>query len=155
MLLWGLMIAILLFLILSPMARLVISSFQEAETGRLTLANYQEAYSSARHLRALWHSLQLGLGVAFIACLFGVPIAWAISRTDMPAKGLVRLLVLGAFITPPYLAAIGWILLGGSDQLGVRGCVGRHKRGAAPGAESFTAAAPLLVSVLARQGRNA
>jgi iron(III) transport system permease protein len=61
------------------------------------------------------NSLQLGVGVAVLACLFGVPLAWAISRTDMPAKGLIRLLVLGAFITPPYLAAVGWILLAGPN----------------------------------------
>ena len=115
MLLWGVMIAILVFLVLSPMARLVISSFQEADTGRLTLTNYREAYSTARHIQALWNSIQLGVGVACIACIFGVPLAWAISRTDMPAKGLIRLLVLGAFITPPYLAAIGWILLAGPN----------------------------------------
>ena len=41
--------------------------------------------------------------------------AWAVSRTDMPGKGLVRLLVVGAFITPPYLGAIGWILLAGPN----------------------------------------
>ena len=41
--------------------------------------------------------------------------AWAISRTDMPAKGLVRMLVLGAFIMPPYLGAVGWILLAGPN----------------------------------------
>ena len=50
-----------------------------------------------------------------LACLFGVPLAWAISRTDMPAKGFVRLMVFGAFIIPPYLGAIGWILLAGPN----------------------------------------
>jgi iron(III) transport system permease protein len=115
MLLWITMIAILVFLVASPLVRLVVSSFQEADTGRLTLANYYEAYSSARHIQALMNSLQLGVGVAVLACLFGVPLAWAISRTDMPAKGLIRLLVLGAFITPPYLAAVGWILLAGPN----------------------------------------
>lgn len=115
MLLWLAMIAILVFLIASPLARLIISSFQEAETGRLTLTNYREAYGSARHIQALMHSMQLGVGVAVLACLFGVPLAWAISRTDMPAKGLIRLMVFGAFITPPYLAAIGWILLAGPN----------------------------------------
>jgi iron(III) transport system permease protein len=33
----------------------------------------------------------------------------------MPAKGFVRLMVFGAFITPPYLGAIGWILLAGPN----------------------------------------
>lgn len=115
MIVWIAMIAILVFLVASPLVRLVISSFQEGETGRLTLANYRLAYGSLRHLQALANSLELGVGVAILAGLFGVPIAWAVSRSDMPAKGLVRLMVLGAFITPPYLAAIGWILLAGPN----------------------------------------
>src|SRR5690349_10414679 len=115
MILWVAMIAILIFLIASPMVRLVISSFQEPETGRLTLHNYVEAYGRARHLQALWNTLVFGAGVAVLACLFGVPLAWAISRTDMPAKAFVRLMAFGAFIIPPYLGAIGWILLAGPN----------------------------------------
>src|SRR6202521_1745228 len=107
------LIAVLVFLVASPLARLLISSFQEPEGGRFTLANYAQAYGNLRHLQALLNSLELGGGVALLAGLFGVPIAWAISRTDMPAKGFVRLMVFGAFITPPYLGAIGWILLAG------------------------------------------
>jgi iron(III) transport system permease protein len=44
-----------------------------------------------------------------------VPMAWAVSRTDMPGKGLIRALTLGAFITPPYLGALAWILLAGPN----------------------------------------
>ena len=115
MVLWGLLIAILIFLVASPLVRLLLSSFQEAETGRFTLANFVDAYGNLRHLQALWNSLELGIGVALLAGLFGVPIAWAISRTDMPAKRFVRVMVLGAFIMPPYLAAISWILLAGPN----------------------------------------
>ena len=50
-----------------------------------------------------------------LSTVLAVPIAWSVSRTDMPAKGLVRALILGAFITPPYLGAIGWILLAGPN----------------------------------------
>src|SRR5436853_2730554 len=115
MILWLVMIAILVFLIASPMVRLVVSSFQDPETGRLTLHNYVEAYGRARHLQALWNTLVFGAGVAVLACLFGVPLAWPSSRTDMPAKGFIRLMVFGAFIIPPYLGAIGWILLAGPN----------------------------------------
>jgi iron(III) transport system permease protein len=108
--------AVLFFLVASPLLRLLFSSLQELETGRLTLANYAAAYGNARQLQALWHSIQLGAGVASLCCLLGVPIAWAISRTDMPAKGFVRLMVFGAFVTPPYLGAIGWILLAGPNS---------------------------------------
>ncbi len=116
MLLWLLMIAVLIFLVASPTVRLLVSSFQEPDSGRLTLANYRDAYLNMRHLAALGNSLVLGAGVAVMAGLFGVPIAWAISRTDMPLKGFVRTMVFGAFITPPYLGAIGWILLAGPNS---------------------------------------
>ncbi len=116
MVLWLALIALLVFLVASPMVRLVASSFQEAETGRFTLANYAEAYGRLRHLQSLVNSLHLGVGVAILAAIFAIPMAWAVSRTDMPGKGFIRLMVFAAFITPPYLAAIGWILLAGPNS---------------------------------------
>ena len=55
-------------------------------------------------------------GSPSLCLIFAVPIAWAVSRTDMPCKGAIRLLILGAFVTPPYLGAIGWILLAGPNS---------------------------------------
>jgi iron(III) transport system permease protein len=116
LLLWLALIAVLVFLVLNPLLRLIASSFQEADTGALTLANYLAAYGNVRHLQSLANSLELGGGVALLATMFGVPLAWAISRTDMPAKGFVRLMAFAAFITPPYLGAVGWILLAGPNS---------------------------------------
>ncbi len=42
--------------------------------------------------------------------------AWALSRTDMPFKGLIWISILGTFIIPPYLGAVGWILLAGPER---------------------------------------
>ena len=53
--------------------------------------------------------------MAVLGVLFGVPMAWAVSRTDMPAKGLVWAAILGTFIMPSYLGAVGWILLAGPN----------------------------------------
>ena len=114
-LVWALLIAALVFLVASPMVRLVAASFQDPQTGAFTVANYFEAYGRWRHIEAIVNSIELGTGVALLAGAFGIPIAWAVSRTDMPAKGVVRLLVFGAFIIPPYLGAIGWILLAGPN----------------------------------------
>jgi iron(III) transport system permease protein len=116
MLLWLVLIALLVFLVANPMIRLVLASFQASESGAPTLANYVIAYGNLRSLSALFNSLLYGVAVTLLAILFAVPIAWAVSRTDMPAKGVVRALVLGAFITPSYLGAIGWILLAGPNS---------------------------------------
>jgi iron(III) transport system permease protein len=113
--LWLLLIAVLLFLVATPLVILVRQSFAVPDGAGWTLANYVGAFSDRLQLRALGNSLLLGAGVALTAAVFAVPMAWATARTDMPGKSLVRLLVLGAFATPPYLGAIGWILLAGPN----------------------------------------
>src|SRR3569623_3020460 len=114
-LIWILAAAALLFLVATPLVRLLMSSLQSTDTGAFTLDNYVSAYGRIRNLEALGNSLLYSLEVTVLSALLAVPIAWGVSRTDMPCKSLVRALILGAFITPPYLGAIGWILLAGPN----------------------------------------
>lgn len=107
--------SILLFLVVAPMVRLLVSSFQSTDTGAFTLENYVTAYGNPRRLIGLGNSLLYGAAVVLVSIGFAVPLAWAVARTDMPGKGVVRATVLGAFITPSYLGAIGWILLAGPN----------------------------------------
>jgi len=112
---WVLLIGVLLVLVVNPLARLLWASFEHGATGAFTLENYAAAYGRWRYLEALWNSLVLGLAVAVLGTVFGVPMAWAVSRTDMPAKGLVWAAILGTFIVPSYLGAVAWILLAGPN----------------------------------------
>ena len=112
---WLLAIAILLFLVVNPFYLLLLVSFEDGETGAFTFANYLTAYGRSRYIDALLNSLTLGVSAALLCVVFGVPMAWALSRTDMPAKGLVWVSILGTFIIPPYLGAVGWILLAGPN----------------------------------------
>jgi iron(III) transport system permease protein len=114
--LWIVLAAALVLLVVNPLFRLVQTSLQDTDTGAFTWMNYVTAYSRPRYIGAMLNSLRLGAGVTVLCLLFAVPIAWAVSRTDMPAKGLIRFLVLGAFVTPPYLGAIAWILLAGPNS---------------------------------------
>jgi iron(III) transport system permease protein len=111
---WLLAIVVLLFLVVNPLLRLFVVSFQDSN-GAFTLANYAAAYGRSRHLEALLNSLILGLSAGVLCLLFGVPMAWALSRTDMPGKTLIWIAILGTFIIPPYLGAVGWILLAGPN----------------------------------------
>jgi iron(III) transport system permease protein len=114
-LLWPLLALILVALVANPLAQLVMISFEAPESDGWTIGNYADAFGKARYARAIVNSLLLGISVAAVALAFGVPIAWALSRTDMPAKGLVRTLVLATFATPPFLGAMSWILLAGPN----------------------------------------
>src|SRR3984957_9182238 len=116
LLLWIVLAAALIFLVVNPLFRLVQLSLQDTDTGAFTLMNYVAAYGRSRYLVAMWNSLQLGFWVTVLCLLFAVPLAWAVSRTDMPCKGAIRILVLAAFVTPPYLGSIAWILLAGPNS---------------------------------------
>jgi iron(III) transport system permease protein len=113
--LWIAIIAVLLFLVVSPFVYLVVTSFSAERTGDFTFANYTTAYGRARYVDALMNSLKLGGAAALLAGVFAVPLAWAVARTDMPGRGVTRMLVLATFITPPYTGAVAWILLAGPN----------------------------------------
>ncbi|MCI0752350.1 ABC transporter permease [Teichococcus vastitatis] len=114
--LWILLVAALLFLVAVPIGKLLVVSFEQRGTGAFTLSNYVTAYGRARYLEALGNSLMLGALSSLLSVVFAVPLAWAVSRTDMPGKGLTWAMVMGAFIMPPYLGAVGWILLAGPNS---------------------------------------
>jgi iron(III) transport system permease protein len=113
-LIWLLFVLLLLVLVVIPLGRLFLVSFQDAD-GAFTLANYLTAFGRWRYVEALINSLVVGLAVGALGVLFGVPMAWAVSRTDMPGKGLVWAAILGTFIVPNYLGAVAWILLAGPN----------------------------------------
>ena len=112
---WLLAIVVLLFLVVNPLFRLLLVSLQQPDSGAFTFANYLAAYGRSRYVDALGNSLVLGVSAASLCVVFGVPMAWALSRTDMPAKGLIWVSILGTFVIPPYLGAVGWILLAGPN----------------------------------------
>ena len=115
--LWVVLAAALIFLVVNPLFRLVQTSLQDADTGDFTLYELRHRLRpAALHHRDAEFAAARRRASPRLCLLFAVPDRLGVSRTDMPGKGIVRLLVLGAFITPPYLGAIGWILLAGPNS---------------------------------------
>jgi iron(III) transport system permease protein len=112
--LFTLLIAALVFLVANPILRLVWDSFHDAQ-GVWSLGSYTSALGASRNLQALLNSLYLGAAVTGLSLAFGVPLALAVSRTNMPYRGLVHLGALAAFVMPNFLGAIAWILLAGPN----------------------------------------
>lgn len=109
---WVALAAALVVLVVYPLAWLVIRALSPPDAGGgLTFANFVAAFTTARYLVAIRNSLLLAASVGLLDLVMAVPMAWAVVRTDMPLKGLVRASVIGAFITPGFLGAIAWTLL--------------------------------------------
>lgn len=112
--LFGALIVVLILLVANPILRLVWDSFHTAD-GQWSLQSYVQALGRGRNLQALLNSLYLGVAVTVIALALGVPLALAVSRTNMPGRGFTHLSVLAAFVMPNFLGAIAWILLAGPN----------------------------------------
>ncbi len=59
----------------------------------------------------LRNTLAWGLAVTVVAWIFGVPCGYWLARTNMPGKLWARLSLLAPIMTPPYIAALAYILV--------------------------------------------
>lgn len=117
----GAALAVLVLVVL-PLGFLVWGSV--TAEGRLTLGHFAEALGSRLYVQALRNSLVLGLWTAALSVAIGVPLAWAVSRTDAPGKRFIHLTAVISYVTPPYLTAIAFVNLFGPNA----GLVNRFAR---------------------------
>lgn len=112
-LVWLLAAALVLALVAGPLAALALSSLRGPRG--MTLAHYAAAFGPAIHRGPILNSFILAASVGVLSVALGLPMAWALARTRMPLRGLVRTLVVASFVTPSFLGAMAWIILAGPN----------------------------------------
>src|SRR5215475_1544162 len=104
----------LLFLVIIPLARLLLSSFQAGHPAipeGWTLQNYISAYSMPLFYQALGTTVIISAIGTLLTLAIAVLFAWLIERTDMPLRNLAWTLILIPMAIPGVLFALGWALL--------------------------------------------
>src|SRR5918996_3332578 len=101
--------AAMALLVVLPLAFLLWGSI--SADGRPSLEHFREALSSRLYVQALKNSLVLGGCTAALSVLIGLPLAWAVSRTNTPAKRFTPLTAVVSYVTPPFLTAIAFVNL--------------------------------------------
>jgi len=109
-LLFALVALVMAILVVLPIGWLAWYSITD-HAGRLTTANFVQLVADPTMRKPLLITLEIALGSALIACGVAVPLAWLVSRTDMPLRTVIRALVTASFVTPPFLGAVAWELL--------------------------------------------
>lgn len=107
-------IAALLILIVLPVGSLLIGSLRG--DGAFTLDNFTQALTGRLYRQALVNSLVLGAWTSLLSVLIGVPLAWAVSRTNIPAKRMVYATATLSYLSPPFLTAISFVSLFGPNS---------------------------------------
>ena len=103
------------YLVLPPLYSVIQTSlFTTTFTGELdqfTLRYYEELLRELRVLGPFLNTLYFSIGSAVLATLIGGIVAWVVTRTDTPLRGLGYFTAFASFGTPFILYTIGWILL--------------------------------------------
>src|SRR5438309_6479601 len=107
-------VLLLATLVLLPMFWLVVTSFRD-DVGGFTLDQYRQFFTDASFLKPLFTTLWTSATVGVLCVAVAAPMGWLVARTDLPGKRLLRILILASFVTPPFLGAFAWVLLGGPN----------------------------------------
>lgn len=109
--------AIVVYLVLPPLALLLISTFKSTkdllplEPGPWTFDNYIQAFSDPETFLLFQNSLVYAFGTVAISLSLGAALVWLIERSDLPGRNVVFGLVLLPIAIPGIVKAIGWAML--------------------------------------------
>lgn len=104
----ALFIILLVFLIICPL----LSIFAEAvfQDGRFSLEIAIETITESENAAMIGSSLLLGLLVVIVSSIIALPLAYLFSRTQLARYRFFDIIFMIPFMTPPYIASMGWIL---------------------------------------------
>jgi iron(III) transport system permease protein len=109
-----LLVLVVGFLVLTPLALMILNSFQIARPGQPIvwgLEGWVKAFSTPGIIKAMTNTFTLAITRQAIALLIGAFFAWLIARTDLPMKGLLEFFFWLSFFLPALPETMGWILL--------------------------------------------
>lgn len=103
-----LLLILLGFLILCPL----ISIFAKAVIidGRLDFYQAWQIITNSENLQTIYNSLLLGVSVVLCSTVIAVPTAFLLARTQLAKYSFLDIVFMVPFMTPPYIASMGWIL---------------------------------------------
>lgn len=78
--------------------------------GRLDLYHAGQTLAQSENLRMIANSLLLGVLVVLVSTLIAAPLAYLFSRTKFARYRVFDIIFMIPFMTPPYIASMGWIL---------------------------------------------
>ncbi|HEU4525307.1 MAG TPA: iron ABC transporter permease [Gemmatimonadales bacterium] len=107
----GLLLALLLWLVLYPLALVLVEGLRGPDGW--TLAHVREFVGRPTERRALWASLWISLASVALAALIGIPLALLLGRYDLPGRRVLGGLVALPAVLPPLVGVVAFLFLYG------------------------------------------
>ena len=104
-----------------PTLAVLVMSLRQGLPGQarpLTLANFAEVFTDPFTGQVMGNTLTFAVATIGVTLLFAVPLVWLMTRTNLPGKEVIYVLMTVGILIPVFLRVIGWILLF-SPQIGI------------------------------------
>lgn len=104
--------------ILFPVVLVLNKSIYNGEAGRFTLEHFSLFFERKFYWVTLWNSMKVTVVATVLAVLIGLPLAYMLRRVKIFGSGIVQILIIVSYISPPFIGAYAWIqLLGRSGVI--------------------------------------
>ncbi|MEK3797645.1 iron ABC transporter permease [Peribacillus sp. FSL H8-0477] len=105
-------IFIILFMVY-PLFNIFLNSF--FYEGSFNFSHYKDFFTLKYYYSSLTNSLLVcGLATIFAICI-GFPMAYLLTRFDLPFKKTIHILIILTLLSPPFIGAYSWILILGNN----------------------------------------
>lgn len=101
------MLVAIVVLIFYPMFWMLRTSIVDPASGGFSLQAYQILFTG-RQLQIVINTIIYVTLTTIVSLLFGLPLAWAVARTDMPFKGLIATSAVICYVVPPFLQGMAY-----------------------------------------------
>lgn len=105
-----------LFLIY-PLFKLLITGFQDPETGAWSLENFRTFFGKKYYTNAIWNSLGIGVGVTLITVVLGSLLAYILTFYEIKGKKVLQVFIIFSMMSPSFIGAYSWVILLGRSGL--------------------------------------
>lgn len=105
----GLSIAILVIVVAVPVLLIFFNALWV--NGSFNVTDVVKILTQGDTYEALLNSLFIASGVTVMSTIIGTFFAWLVTRTDLPFKGLMKVLFLVPFMLPSFIGALAWKML--------------------------------------------
>lgn len=111
-------LAVFILFILFPLFLVLKKSFVDTGTGDFTFAYITKFFERKFYWITLVNSIKVTFVVTLLSLVIGIPIAYLMRKIKIRGAGILEIVIIISYLSPPFIGAYAWIqLLGRSGKL--------------------------------------
>ena len=112
-------LAMCLFIVY-PFYTIITKSVFSSKVEGITLYNFKRFFTKPYYYQTLLRSMVVCFSTVLTTTLVGVPVAYLITRYNIPGKKILHIFIIMSLMSPPFIGAYSWIILLGRNGLVAR-----------------------------------